>query len=85
LDEEKSKFPRFGSGKWFWLSITAQFAVAGECAVLCRKECNKYDLTSVQWFLLAHHNDLSRWFAISSPPPPIGCPSFSFLGGVANQ
>jgi hypothetical protein len=30
------------------------------CAVHCRKECNKYDLTTVQCFLLAHHNDWSR-------------------------
>jgi hypothetical protein len=29
VDEEKSKYPQFGSGKWFWLSITAWFAVAG--------------------------------------------------------
>jgi len=87
LHEEKSKYARFGSGKWFWLSITAQFVVAGKCgrcAVHWRKESNKYDLTTVQCFLLTHHNDWSRWFAISTPPP-IGCPSFNFPGGVANQ
>ncbi len=31
---------------------------------------NKYDLTSCQFsecFSFAHHNDSSRWFAISSP------------------
>jgi hypothetical protein len=32
-----------------------------------RKECKKYDLTAAQCFWLAHHNDSSRWFAISSP------------------
>jgi hypothetical protein len=31
----------------------------------CRKECNKYDLTTDQCFwLAAHHNDWFRWFAI---------------------
>ncbi len=35
-------------------------------------------------FLSAHSNDWSRWFAISSPPP-ICCPSFSFMGGVAKK
>ncbi len=33
---------------------------------------------------LAHYNDWSRWFAISSPLP-ICCPSFSFMGGVAKE
>jgi hypothetical protein len=28
LDEEKSKHAGFGSGKYFWLSIVAQIAVA---------------------------------------------------------
>jgi len=50
----------------------------------CKKECNKYDLTAAQCFWFAHHNDWSRWFVISSPPP-ICCPSFSFIGGVANE
>jgi hypothetical protein len=51
----------------------------------CRKECNKYDLTDAQClWLLAHHNDWSRWFAISSPPP-ICYPSFSFMGGTAKE
>jgi hypothetical protein len=30
---------------------------------------------------LAHHNDWSRWFVISSPPP-IWCHDFSLMGGV---
>jgi len=53
-------------------------------AVLYRKECNKYDLSAAQCFLLAHHNDWSRWFAISSPSP-ICCPGFSFTGGVVKE
>ncbi len=39
------------------------------------------------WLLLrrlAHHNDWSTWFDISSPAP-ICCPSFSFMGGVAKE
>jgi hypothetical protein len=50
----------------------------------CRKECNKYDLTDAQCFWLAHHNNWSKWFAISSPSP-ISYPSFSFLGGTAKK
>jgi hypothetical protein len=30
LDEENSKHAWFGAGKWFWLSIIAQFVVAAE-------------------------------------------------------
>ncbi len=54
-------------------------------SALCpwRKECNKYDLTAARCFWLAHHNDCSRWFAIS--PPPVCCPHFSFMGDVAKQ
>jgi hypothetical protein len=55
------------------------------CALCtCRKECNKYDLTASQCFWLAHCNDWSKWFAISSPPPNC-CHSFSFVGGVAKE
>jgi len=50
----------------------------------CRKECNRYDLTIVKCFWLAHHKDASRWFAIISPPP-ICYPNFSFMGGVAKK
>jgi hypothetical protein len=50
----------------------------------CRKECKKCDLTAAQYFWLAHHNDWSTWFAISSSPP-ICCPSSSFIGGVAKK
>jgi hypothetical protein len=31
-----------------------------------KKECNKLDLIATQYFLLANHNEWSRWFAISS-------------------
>jgi hypothetical protein len=47
----------------------------------CRKECNKYALTD---FWLVHHNDSSRWFGISSPPP-ICCANFRFMGGFAKE
>jgi hypothetical protein len=50
----------------------------------CRKEWNKYDLIDVKYFLLAHHNDWSKWFAINSPPP-ICYFSFNFMGGVAKE
>jgi hypothetical protein len=68
----------------------AQFAVAG-------KRCSKQDGASApaeksvirSWLLigvfwLAHHNDWSRWFAISSPPH-ICCHSFSLMGGVIKE
>ncbi len=41
---------------------------------------NTYDQTAAQCFSLAHHNDWSRWFAISSPQF-MCCPSFSLMGG----
>jgi hypothetical protein len=62
---------------WFWLRIIAMLYT-------CRKECNKYDLTAAQCFWLTHHNDWSRWFAISRPPP-ICCLTFSVMGGVATE
>jgi hypothetical protein len=47
-----------------------QCLVKGTAALCtCRKECNKYDQTAAQCFWLAHHNDWSRWFPISSPRP----------------
>jgi hypothetical protein len=51
---------------------------------ICRKKCNKDHLTAAQCFWLAHHNDWSRWFSISSPPL-ICCPSFGFIGEVAKE
>ncbi len=51
----------------------------------CTKEFNDYDLITAQQCLsLADHNDLSRWFAISSTPP-LWCPSFNFMRGVAKE
>ncbi len=46
---------------------------------ICTKERNKYDLTSCKCFRLAHSNDWSRWFAISSSPP-ICSSTLSFYG-----
>jgi hypothetical protein len=83
----KSNICQFDSGKWFWLSIFAQVSVAGKrlsSAVHLKIKCNKYDLTAAQCFWLAHHNDWSRWFVINSAPP-ICCPSFSFVAGVAKE
>jgi hypothetical protein len=82
----KVKIYGFGSRQRYWFSIIAQFEVAKRqqqhCAPAARKECNKYDLTTTQGFWLTHHNDWSRWFAISTPPP-VCCPSFSLMGGVS--
>jgi hypothetical protein len=36
-------------------------------SVTCGKECDKYDLLATQCLWLTHHNDSSKWFAISSP------------------
>jgi len=36
-----------------------------ESPTLAKEECNKYDLTTTPCFLLANHNDWSRWFVIS--------------------
>ncbi len=64
------------------LSFPATYVRWGWSGAL--RKCNKYDLTATQCFWLAHHNDWSRWFVISSPSP-ICCPSFSFIGGVAKE
>jgi hypothetical protein len=57
----------FGSAasSLYWLLWLVKLTAA---LFTCWKECNKYDLTTTQCFWLAHHNDWSRWFAISSPP-----------------
>ncbi len=89
-DEENLTYAGLTQGKGFWLSRITHVAVArlvkGSVA-LCtsKKECNKYDLTAAQCFWSAHHNDWSRWFVISSSPPPICCPSFSLISGVAKE
>jgi hypothetical protein len=53
------------------------------CTHTCTEQFNKYDL-DFALFSLPYHNDWSRWFAISSPPPTY-CASFSFMGGVAKE
>ncbi len=54
---------QFSSGNWFFCTKCVQLAVA--CT--SKKEYNKLDLTTAQYFGLVDHNDWSRWFAISSP------------------
>jgi hypothetical protein len=65
-----------------WLRIISHVA----CRGWWRAPAKNGVLNKV-WLLLrrlAHHNDWSTWFAISSPAP-ICCPSFSFMGGVAKE
>jgi hypothetical protein len=68
----KVELCQFGSGKSFWLSIIAKFAVAVEegttTLCTCTKECTKYHPTAAQCFWLAYHNDWSRWFSFSRFP-----------------
>ncbi len=91
-DEENSKHASLAhERKGFWLSIIAQFVMAGVRKALqtlctCEKECNKLDLTATQCFLISpwydsHRTDLSRWFAISSPPPIC----YLIMSGVAKK
>jgi hypothetical protein len=83
----KSNTCRFDSEKWFGsIQLYRLQWLVKVSAALCtyKKECTKYDLTAAQCFWLAHHNDWSRWFVINSPPP-ICCPSLSFIGGVAKE
>jgi len=87
FDEEKPKNACLAQENGFGSAKLHSFPwlVKGEAALCtCRKECNKYDLIATECFWLAHHNDSPRWFAISSPPP-IFCPSFSFMVGVAKE
>ncbi len=65
---------KIGFGSAYLLSL--RWLVKGATA-LCTwtKECTKYDVTAAQCFWLVHHNDSSRWFAISSPQPTC-CPVF---------
>ncbi len=68
------------SGLQLAVSASHLFGVPTVCT--CRKECNKYDLTAAQYVWLAHRNDWSRWFAISSLClTPIWCPSQFHLYG----
>jgi hypothetical protein len=73
-----------------WLSIISELAVAGKgqsnAVHRQKKKCNKYDLTSSPQCVLfwAHHNDWSRWFAITSFPLICG-PSLSLMSAVAKE
>jgi len=50
-----------------WLTVPDKMRCNAVCTSL--KECNRFDLTVLlECFWLAYHNDLSRWFTISSPP-----------------
>jgi hypothetical protein len=89
LDEEKSKHMGLAHlAKIIFCS--AEFAEAGKMwtskANTCfvREECNGYDLTITSYLSLVNHNDLSRWFAISSLPP-ICSSSFRLMGGVGKK
>jgi hypothetical protein len=77
---------RANSNCAIWTHCTAQLLLVKGAATLCtcRQESDKYDLTAAQYFWFAHHNELSRWFAISSLPP-ICYLGFSFMGGVGNK
>jgi len=77
LNEEKFKYASLAQCLLWLVKGTATVCTS-------KKECNKYDLTGAHGFWLAHHNDWSRWFATSSPPP-ISCPSLSFMCGVAKK
>ncbi len=48
------------------------------------KEYNIHDLTTAPCFWFPNHNDWSMWFPIISLPP-ICCPNFSFMHGVAKK
>jgi hypothetical protein len=82
----KVKICRFGSRKWFWLCLIAQFAVpVKRPSNVVHLQKRVYWIWSDCWlvFLIGpSHNDWSRWFAISSPPP-MCYPSFHFMGEAA--
>jgi hypothetical protein len=54
IARRKVKTCRFGSAKWFWPSVFAQFAEAGKMHIkvvhLPEKSVNKYDLTAAPCF-----------------------------------
>jgi hypothetical protein len=63
-DEKKSKHAGLAQENGFCSCKYSQFAEAGEwhskSCEPAREECNKYDLTTVPYFLLANHKDWSR-------------------------
>jgi hypothetical protein len=81
--------------KMVWLSIGLQVAVSGKwhkgppMAGQYKHDLTsgqyKHDLTAGQYFWSVDHGDCSNWFIISNPPPPICCPSLSFMGGIAKK
>jgi hypothetical protein len=62
MDEKKLKLAGLAQEKWFWLGITAEFAVwlVKGAAILCtcRKEKSviRYDLTAAQCLLIGPSN-----------------------------
>jgi len=71
LDEEKWNYTSlaeengFGSAEFHSL----RWLIKGKATVCTsRNECNKDHMTAAKCFWLAHHNDWSRWFVISSSP-----------------
>jgi hypothetical protein len=66
------------------LQSLIRLSQAGEICARAGEECNKYDLTATPCFRLADHDDWSKWFAITSPPPVCSV-SFSYMCGVAKE
>ncbi len=92
MDEKKIQHvPEFLTQEnGFGSASCGQYEAQQRCAPP-KKSVINCDLTAAaaaQCFLeTAHHNDWSRWFAISSPPTYFALPSFSFsfIGGVAKE
>jgi hypothetical protein len=83
VDEEKTKMCRFGSGNWFWLSIIAEFAVAGEWHSSSAVHLRKKSVINMIRLLLS----VSNWSIIMIGaggllllvvPPPILLPQLQF-------
>jgi hypothetical protein len=47
-------------------SCNVPWLVKAATQLCTKKECNKLELTTTQYFWLVDHNDWSRWFVISS-------------------
>ncbi len=82
--EEKSKCASLALESGHWLSASLHESLW--CVPAKKPESNKYDLVTplAQCFWSAHHDDWSRWFAISSPQT-ICWPQCSLMGGVAKK
>ncbi len=89
FDEEKSKCASLAlerSGHW---ALSASLHESLWCTYLQKKPESKqiwssHTTCSVVFLWSAHHNNSSRWFAISSPQL-ICWPQFSSMGGVAKK